>query len=366
MEIINRTHPYSDHIYNDTLVFEDAAASLFSLGEYHYFLVLVPVTMVGNGLTILAYVTDSKVRGVPFNFFIFNLAVADLLVGILTIPLRTFTEYLIKLDVIDINILYVFQWFVSFPLFMSALVVLQMTVDRLRMATNPIIYQVNVTVKANRKQTIVLWVVSIAYPTTIGVTVYIFIVIFNWTNKYDVGVFVSLVASMVFTFLLPVSVLLVLNTIFFIKVVHRMHSFNNQKFLIDQGKAVPDSVSSIPSSGSDLTSPPASSRTAGPSAKQMKHNRGATWYEHKNRIDRQLRKVALNLLLLVSIYLACWIPVHVIGTGAYFVSFDIPGIIVFTGYFLLYSNSAINPVIYATTNRRFRNAMVRLLSQKSY
>ena len=54
-----------------------------------------PITVVGNGLVILAILLDpfNELR-TQFNFFVVNLAVADLIVGMMIDPLTSWAHYM--------------------------------------------------------------------------------------------------------------------------------------------------------------------------------------------------------------------------------------------------------------------------------
>lgn len=71
------------------------------------------------------------------------------------------------------------------------------------------------------------------------------------------------------------------------------------------------------------------------------------------------RKTAKTVLIIVGVYLACWIPYVTLTYIQIYANYDPPAIAVTITSGLIFLNSASNPIIYGTFHRRFRNAFIR-------
>ena len=70
--------------------------------------------------------------------------------------------------------------------------------------------------------------------------------------------------------------------------------------------------------------------------------------------------VTLSLVLLC--YFICWVPYHIIFDISYFWRADfITTPIILFGFWMSYMNSAINPLVYAYSNRYFRDAFKKMI-----
>lgn len=78
--------------------------------------------------------------------FILNLAVANFVVEISTIPQQFVFPTVTECSAMETLIKEVLRRLLNVPIFMSITIVLQMTVDRLKMAKSPIKYTKNVTI----------------------------------------------------------------------------------------------------------------------------------------------------------------------------------------------------------------------------
>lgn len=80
--------------------------------------------------------------------------------------------------------------------------------------------------------------------------------------------------------------------------------------------------------------------------------------ENERRSQKSKKKVLKMLLAVVILFALCWLPVYVTQFIWFFGQKDFPcgppGTLVFMGYFLGHANSAINPAIYAIFNSNFR------------
>ena len=76
-------------------------------------------------------------------------------------------------------------------------------------------------------------------------------------------------------------------------------------------------------------------------------------------------KAAKTLALVMGAFIVCWTPFFVINIVVRFSQgFYVKPIVTLAIKWLHYGNSALNPVIYSSTNRDFRNKIVRVLPCK--
>jgi len=72
-------------------------------------------------------------------------------------------------------------------------------------------------------------------------------------------------------------------------------------------------------------------------------------------------KAARNVFIIIITFALCWLPIHMYNTLNYFYGLaNFP--VVLTCVFLSHANSAINPLLYAYTNRKIKDAMIHWLT----
>ncbi|XP_059925727.1 adenosine receptor A1-like [Gadus macrocephalus] len=76
--------------------------------------------------------------------------------------------------------------------------------------------------------------------------------------------------------------------------------------------------------------------------------------------QKELR-LAKSLALVVALFALCWLPLHILNCVALFCpSCPLPKAAVYTGIFLSHVNSALNPLVYAFRIKRFRVTLIRI------
>ena len=143
------------------------------------------VITVGNLSIIIAVVVNplKKLRS-PFNYFITNLALADLIVGIISMPIAIYIhvlEYLKKIsDVLTLRKFFIIILFTS--LTASLLCLITLTIDRNIAITFPLKYRNNLTWKKRWTASFIIWTVSFSLSFTYFKVGYIdFLMIYNNT-----------------------------------------------------------------------------------------------------------------------------------------------------------------------------------------
>ena len=88
-------------------------------------------------------------------------------------------------------------------------------------------------------------------------------------------------------------------------------------------------------------------------------------YKEKLDVDHPLYSVFLFLGIVVGVFYLCWIPFMIAVVLSAFSETLVTPVVVLVISTIVYSNSAINPVLYGYLNRDFRLAYKRLASRIS-
>lgn len=318
-------------------------------------LVLMLLIFFGNALTILAYLKDRSLRTVPFNVFIINLAVADMLVGVITVPI--YTTYVLLLNVFSFDLPIIVQCSLSIcstvPIILSVCCILLMTIDRLRMVKDPIKYKLMASNKANVKHVVLASLTGVVYISLPLSMAYIHGLNYNSTSLDEILFHHTILPF--FNFYAPCAALVITNALFIIHLRRQLSELRAGKLFksmqLDKSIAEREQVHFENISRSISTVHVFDSKVS------ISTNRS-----DERHISKKLRKAAFNLFVLVAAYIICWCPVNVIITLTALFSLEVSQTVNGVAVFLFLFNSAINPVIYALINPKFRNAMIQVMS----
>ena len=75
-------------------------------------------------------------------------------------------------------------------------------------------------------------------------------------------------------------------------------------------------------------------------------------------------KAAKTLAIVMGAFIVCWAPFFIVNILVTFLKFYVPLVATFAIKLLHYGNSALNPVIYSSSNRDFRHKILRVLPCK--
>lgn len=142
--------------------------------------ILSILSIFGNTLIILAVILDpNKNLRTPFNWLIVNLAVADLIMGIVVDVLSVFIHVResLQIKITDSEVVSIhLSYFIASTA--SVLFISSLAIERYLAVRNPCVYQTRVTNKRIIFAVIGIWLISLSLPNIyflVGVTLYAFV-----------------------------------------------------------------------------------------------------------------------------------------------------------------------------------------------
>ena len=186
-------------IVNCTLAETPKEVSVFSATATS---ILCPVISLGNFLVILSVIRNpNKDLRTPFNFFAVNLAIADLVVGLLTCPLAVGTHIVeargtVPNDMKTLRQSLHFSYFVSVSA--SLLNLAALCIDRVIAIRFPLIYRVELSFWHHFLSAIGIWLVAVTVP------------IVYFRTGYEQMTMIMAAVSILFTFLVMIFTIFIL------------------------------------------------------------------------------------------------------------------------------------------------------------
>ncbi|XP_066917831.1 melanocortin receptor 5-like [Clytia hemisphaerica] len=127
--------------------------------------VIALMTIIGNGLIIITVIKDPLKRlHTPFNYFLVNLAVADLIVGCSTMPVSVYFHYQESTGFIDLRVSKVLQSSIFISGSASILSLLALSVDRYFCIVWAIRYRQCLNWNRCHIITACIWIFSLSFP----------------------------------------------------------------------------------------------------------------------------------------------------------------------------------------------------------
>ena len=261
----------------------------------------------GNLMIVIAVVKDplKKLRS-PFNYFVVNLAVADLIVGIVSMPIGIYNHTLEYLKTKPDVLKRVFTVTLFISLTASLLCLIILSVDRYIAITFPIKYRSNLTWRKCWIGSFIIWILSLSLPL-----VYLKVGYINYLMIY-------------------INTAVVIATITLVMTYIRIYKFLRGQ--IERMKEI--------------------SRTTSNETKMLESKR-----------TLQQKKVTRVFLWILVLFLACYIPATIIVYILQFCTIcNCESIHVMrdTTFYLLTVNSCMNPFVYALKNKHYRHALTQL------
>lgn len=288
-----------------------------------FFVAIIPAELcniVGNSCILIAMIRDKKVR-TPHNFYIANLAITDLIVGLISIPFSTvllMDAYYWRLGHIFCKIFNLLNLVSGAE---SLWTIVLITYDRLQLVKQGALYAQKNSIKSAVAKIVVswFWVLCLCAPPTLLFDVFRgYSIIIAGQCYLEIGnehwypIFNCI--AMVF---FPASILFVLSWYVFIWIRHRNKKVHTQNDIL---------ASSI---------------------------------EFQRR-----RKATRSLVVLVAVFLTCWMPFTTCLLILPFCRTCVSAKILEAFNWLLWMNSSVNPSLYAATIPRFRQHFRMMLLPK--
>ena len=294
------------------------------------------ITIAGNVLTITVFIRDPQLRSKPANLLILNLCIADLLIGVNSL---TFTNLKIHFDdfwIFGEVMCKIYQILDFSASTQSAFAITLISFDRLLLVTTGVQYKKYMTAFRAKIGIGLSWFIAFnLFFIPILVSDY---VIERWVETYsgiwgdcDFAILYEQwykIFLLVVTFIIPLLLLIVFNSIVYHNV--RMRSIGQTRH---------------------------GSCKMGTSLSSSQNNRGSSDF-------KKHRKAAITLAVIVVTFVFCWIPLWIKEFITDFLNHLESDFWLFNTdacAYLSWSNSAVNPFLYAATNPRIRAGLSALL-----
>jgi len=296
-------------------------------------ILLILTTIVGNSVVIFAIIFSKKLRAILPTAFIANLAFADLLVGLVAIPLH-FIVSIVQSWPFDIRICKISTLVNVLSCAASMFSLCAIAFDRYMGVTRPLTSMKIMTRKVNVIVIILVWLLSAmvgAGPNYLWpVQTDTSITLPNCKQEINQGLEPHVPAYFAAWFLIPFSIMIGMYWRIYIKLSERQRGLRN------------GSVSSI-----------------------RVHTNPAYF---KFRSEKQAAKM---LAIVLGAFIICWLPyiafsfILAIGVDLGLSKLDLYNLFTWLRY-LGYFNSCVNPFIYAANSKSFRLVFSRLLKCKRF
>ena len=289
--------------------------------------IIFAVNIIGNITTLVAFFKD-KALHTCHNYYICNLAVTDLVIGLSSLPfyaVYTVANYYWPFSYVFCKIWCVVDFWVCAE---SSLTIILISYDRLTMVTQGALYQTKQTKKKTLVTIAVSWLLSFLLygPAIIG---YDYWRGHSTVEEDDCDVefatdFWYTLITAIIEFCIPFVLLTVLNCLLFWYIIKQQRKLKVQQKTI-----------------------------AGGNTSDVIRKQNATLKKNK--------KIASSLFILVLMYAVCWTP-YTVSVIVMTLCDDCVNKDLFEFFnWLLWMNSSLNPLIYALTNERFRMHYKKML-----
>ncbi|KAM9361324.1 adenosine receptor A1 [Symphorus nematophorus] len=273
-------------------------------------------SVLGNVLVVLAVCVNRALRNTTFCFIV-SLAVADIAVGVLVIPLAIIIS-------LGLNTQFYTCLFLSCLLLIitqsSILSLLAIAIDRYLRVKIPTKYSIIVTQRRAYVAVCLCWILS--FLTGL-------VPMIGWNNR-DAQRNFSISSNIVceFTTVMRMDYMVYFNFFGWVVVpLTIMIALYGEIFRVIR--------------------------------RQLNKRAEATC--DRDRYYRKELKLAKSLALVVFLFAVCWLPIHIMNCINFFCpNCDVPKIAMYVGIFMSHVNSALNPMVYAFRIKRFRVTIIQI------
>lgn len=329
--------------------------------------VLIFLAVFGNVITICAFIIDKKLQTV-YDFYIFNLAITDLLIGCVSMPFHA--VYSLQDSYWQFGVAFCKIWLtIDFTLCLeSVILILLLSYDRLQLLMLGPKYTIHCTMRKAYVKIAITWILAfLLYGPFIIIWDYLVGYSTVEPNKCDVEFsqnFEFTTVTAVIEFVIPVLSLAVLNYRVYRCITKRLAKQT------ENAKTVGGDISTVTATSScnqnhqhDFPSSSSARNTRG-SRITFNTSIGETRYRKSRRANLRSKresKAARFLTILVLVFLTSWAPYTITTMIVSFCNDCVNGIAYEAMNWLLWGKSAINPFIYAMNSSRYRYNFKRFL-----
>ncbi|XP_065113182.1 trace amine-associated receptor 13c-like [Paramisgurnus dabryanus] len=280
----------------------------------YVFFSLLSVWTVFLNLLVIISISHFKKLHTPTNMLILSLAVADLLIGLIIMPLEAI-KLIETCWYFGDTFCTVFLTIMGLLFSTSLSILVLIAVDRYVAVCHPLLYPQKITMTRTIIIICLFWVFSLAYNFAIGINIShrkftcygecVIIITFAWT-----------ITDLFLFFVLPCTIIITLYLRIFYVAHHQVKVIN-----------------SLMRSGKHLT---------------------------EGSVRRKSEsKAALTLGIIVTVYLFCWIPYYSLSLTP---NTRMTSVIAYFMLWMMYINSGLNPLIYAIFYPWFRTSVKHILN----
>ncbi len=332
------------------------------------------LTIAGNILVFASFITDRTLLYKVSNLFILNLASADLLVGFNSLTFNNLWRYYGNWPFGE-SICKMWMVLDFAATLQSTLAIVLISMDRYLMVTMGLKYRPFMTHYKTCFLIGFTWCTSLMF-FAVPVLSYPFWAAKTWQPRYDITCDIAVlyiksynIITIVYGFVIPVLLLVFFNAMIFVDIRKRSGGLLRSRL---------SQVAPLPMSSLQRAKPQSSMQDSSGNRLSTIQGRGRIFTRHTvaqeeiflQQINRDKgcrltkdRKAAVTSAVIVCAYILCWLPYYIVqmiyvyhGTNA-----NISWVTWNSVYYLIWSNSALNPFLYAITSPRMRKTFIKLI-----